>query len=123
MKEHDANNGGVTLKDIVFHIQGVQKSMRGTEKRLSDRIDGNSKGILSNAHAIGTLEYSMHHRFHSLEEDLYATMYGSYPSHLIASIGLKSAAFLAGTIPNSSPTAKAIPAADSNAGIDSKNGT
>jgi len=88
MKDHDSDNGDITLKDIVFHIQGVQKTMRGMEKRLSERIYGNSKGIQSNANAIKanaiaikanysaihSLKDSMNYRFDSLEEDLYATM-------------------------------------------------
>ena len=88
MKDHDQNHGDLTLHDIVAHIPGVQKTMRGMEKRLSDRIDGNHKAIQSNASAIKentsaiqenasaieNLEGTMNRRFDALEEDLYATM-------------------------------------------------
>lgn len=81
MKDHDKYHSDITLRDIVAH-------MRGMEKRLSDRIDGNAKGIQSNAEAIRAnasaikanasaihhLEGTMNRRFDSLEEDLYATM-------------------------------------------------
>ena len=72
MVKDDPTNGDITLRDILDHIQGVQKSMRGMEKRLTERIDRNAKGIEGNTLAIQRLEAHMLRRFSSIDEDIIA---------------------------------------------------
>lgn len=64
----------ITLHDIVAHIQGVQKTMRGMEQRLSERIDVNQKAIHTLEENMNSRFDAVDRRFDSLEEDLYATM-------------------------------------------------
>ena len=70
MPRNDSNSGKeITLRDVIFHIQGVQSTIRSMEKE----IRSNMKAIKANAIAIKHLEDSMNQRFDALEEDLIAT--------------------------------------------------
>jgi predicted nucleic acid-binding Zn-ribbon protein len=46
------DEGDITLRDVIAHIQAVRSDMHAMEKRLTKKIDSNAKAISANAKAI-----------------------------------------------------------------------